>query len=194
MNNRFCAWFLLTSSLSLIACGSPAESTPDSDGGHAMDTGHIDTGMPVDTGAHEDNPIDERDSGPTETDSGPTETDSGPMDVDAGPLGCTSDTECVDAVDCTTDTCVVATGDCRHVVTPALCGAGESCNPMTGCEIGAPARPMPTAPTWTPAPRWNAAIRPRVCAHSCHSTAIAMAILPASAAAEIAMTAALTST
>jgi hypothetical protein len=56
---------------------------------------------------------------------------------DAGPPGCTSDGDCIDDGDCTTDTCVIATGICRNTVTPALCAAGESCNPVTGdCEMG----------------------------------------------------------
>ena len=55
---------------------------------------------------------------------------------EAGPSGCRADAECADAVDCTTDLCVMATGACRHVVTPALCSTGESCNPVTGCEPG----------------------------------------------------------
>jgi hypothetical protein len=62
---------------------------------------------------------------------------------DGGPLGCTSDDACADgagcATDCTVDTCVVASGSCRHTVTPALCAAGESCNAATGCcEAGRP--------------------------------------------------------
>jgi hypothetical protein len=56
---------------------------------------------------------------------------------DAGPPGCTSDAECTDDGDCTTDSCNTATGNCRHIVTPALCAAGESCNAATGdCEMG----------------------------------------------------------
>jgi hypothetical protein len=57
---------------------------------------------------------------------------------DAGPPWCTSDGECADSVDCTTDTCVPTSGSCRHVVTPALCGAGESCDPVEGCTPGRP--------------------------------------------------------
>jgi hypothetical protein len=56
----------------------------------------------------------------------------GSVSPDAGP--CHADAECDDHIDCTTDTC--ATGVCRHVLTPALCAAGESCNPMTGCVAG----------------------------------------------------------
>lgn len=61
-----------------------------------------------------------------------------PLGRDAGPPGCISDADCADAIDCTTDSCVLATGSCRHVITPALCTAGESCNPITGCEPGRP--------------------------------------------------------
>jgi hypothetical protein len=56
----------------------------------------------------------------------------------ASPAGCGSDSECADTIDCTADTCVIASGSCRHSPTPALCAAGESCNPMTGCEAGMP--------------------------------------------------------
>lgn len=61
--------------------------------------------------------------------------DGGPP-FDSGPPGCSRDTDCADSVDCTTDICVTATRTCRHVLTPALCAAGESCNPRTGCEAG----------------------------------------------------------
>lgn len=57
---------------------------------------------------------------------------------DAGPPGCTSDAECDDGIDCTADTCTVATGACRHQVVPALCPAGSSCHPTRGCEQGRP--------------------------------------------------------
>ncbi|MCK9361278.1 MopE-related protein [Patescibacteria group bacterium] len=82
------------------------------------------------------------------TDGGPREDTGVPMDAfvpptdgfvpmpDTGPPGCTADAQCDDLVDCTVDSCTVATGNCRHVVTPALCAAGESCNPATGCEMG----------------------------------------------------------
>ena len=56
--------------------------------------------------------------------------------VDAGPPGCSSVTDCDDGIDCTTDTCVITSGACRHVVTLALCGPGESCNPTMGCTTG----------------------------------------------------------
>ncbi|MCZ7682429.1 MAG: MopE-related protein [Sandaracinaceae bacterium] len=68
-------------------------------------------------------------------------TDGGrPSDAgtDAGPPGCTADGECEDGVDCTADTCTVATGTCRHQVVPALCPAGSSCHPVRGCEMGRP--------------------------------------------------------
>jgi hypothetical protein len=42
----------------------------------------------------------------------------------------------VDAIDCTTDVCDPRTGACRHIVTPALCGTGEICDPITGCVFG----------------------------------------------------------
>ena len=57
---------------------------------------------------------------------------------DAGTPGCTSAATCADSNECTTDSCEAATGTCRHVPTPALCAAGESCNPVTGCEPGRP--------------------------------------------------------
>jgi len=65
--------------------------------------------------------------------------DAGPSDAgatDDGSVTCTRDTDCADAVDCTTDTCTTTTGACRHVLTPAICGVGESCDPATGCEGG----------------------------------------------------------
>ncbi|MBZ0117814.1 MAG: putative metal-binding motif-containing protein [Sandaracinaceae bacterium] len=58
---------------------------------------------------------------------------------DAGPSGCASDDECDDGIDCTVDTCVTATGGCRHAVTPASCPVGESCNLLAGgCDPGPP--------------------------------------------------------
>ncbi len=57
---------------------------------------------------------------------------------DADPSRCTSAATCADSNECTTDSCELATGTCRHVPTPALCAAGESCNPVTGCEPGRP--------------------------------------------------------
>ncbi len=62
--------------------------------------------------------------------------DAGPR-VDLGPLRCTNAADCADTINCTTDTCVVATGVCRHVPTPALCGIGESCDPINDCVAGA---------------------------------------------------------
>ncbi len=67
------------------------------------------------------------------------------MDI-ASPAGCRSDSECADSIDCTTDTCVIASGSCIHRPTSALCAAGENCNPMTGCE---PDMPLP-CPTGCP--------------------------------------------
>lgn len=69
-------------------------------------------------------------SGPDRTpagDGGPP-IDLGPTPPDLGPPGCTSTAACADAIDCTTDSCDTATGACRHVLTPALCAYGESCN------------------------------------------------------------------
>ncbi len=63
--------------------------------------------------------------------------DLGPTPFDLGPPGCTSSAGCADAVHCTTDTCEVATGVCRHIPTPALCGTGQSCDPINDCVAGA---------------------------------------------------------
>ncbi|MFO0682736.1 MAG: MopE-related protein [Sandaracinus sp.] len=52
---------------------------------------------------------------------------------DAGP--CARASDCDDGVDCTTDACTPS-GVCTHVLTPALCGPGESCSPLTGCTPG----------------------------------------------------------
>ncbi|MCC6564003.1 hypothetical protein IT087_03860 [Candidatus Uhrbacteria bacterium] len=94
----------------VCACGSPT-NTGGTDAGPRMDTG-----VPVDAFVP---PVD------------------GFMPMpDSGPPGCTADAECNDGVDCTTDSCVTSSGNCRHVVTPALCDPGESCNPATGCEMG----------------------------------------------------------
>lgn len=52
-----------------------------------------------------------------------------------GNAGCIRATDCNDGIDCTDDSCSTS-GVCRHIVTPALCAAGESCNPSLGCEPG----------------------------------------------------------
>jgi hypothetical protein len=58
--------------------------------------------------------------------------------LDGALLSCATDADCVDASDCTVDSCEVASGVCRHAVTPALCPPGESCDPIDGCTPGRP--------------------------------------------------------
>jgi alpha-tubulin suppressor-like RCC1 family protein len=56
--------------------------------------------------------------------------------LEPGDSQCESDTDCNDAVDCTLDAC--SAGVCLNRIEPSLCGAGESCNPLSGCTQGAP--------------------------------------------------------
>lgn len=60
-----------------------------------------------------------------------------PLDagVDAATGACASAADCDDSVDCTTDSCTTS-GRCLHVLTPALCGPGESCSAVDGCTPG----------------------------------------------------------
>ena len=111
----------------LMSAGCGDGAAPAGDGGATTDLGPHDSGDPEDAS---------RNDFGTQPDLGPVLVDSGPPPVDEGPPGCASDGNCDDAIDCTTDTCDIATGACRHIVTPALCGPGESCNPTSGCEGG----------------------------------------------------------
>ena len=57
---------------------------------------------------------------------------------------CTTDLDCLDAFECTFDSCDTATGHCRHEPFDALCDDGSFCNgprtcsPTRGCIAGTP--------------------------------------------------------
>ncbi len=54
--------------------------------------------------------------------------------------GCTSNIDCDDAAECTSDVCKVSTGACVHEAYPrtTLCSTAGHCNPVDGscCEVG----------------------------------------------------------
>lgn len=56
------------------------------------------------------------------------------MRPDAGMMSstCTSSAQCDDGIECTIDSCG-ADMRCQHIGQNARCGAGETCNPLTGC-------------------------------------------------------------
>jgi hypothetical protein len=54
---------------------------------------------------------------------------------DAGTGMCTSDTDCIDTLECTVDSCGVS-GVCENMAIDALCMPGESCVAGRGCVMG----------------------------------------------------------
>jgi hypothetical protein len=69
------------------------------------------------------------------------ETD-GDADRDDATPECTSDLDCNDLVDCTSDSCNPATGTCTHEPMDVVCDdgdactTGERCDPASGCVMG----------------------------------------------------------
>ena len=60
------------------------------------------------------------------------------------PTGCTSNADCDDGIDCTTDTCDVPTGTCTNTPDDSVCDNGvfcdgtETCDPANDCQGGTP--------------------------------------------------------
>ena len=60
------------------------------------------------------------------------------------PTGCTSDADCDDGVDCTTNTCDLPAGDCVYAPDHTacdnedFCDGTESCDPVDDCQPGTP--------------------------------------------------------
>ncbi len=58
--------------------------------------------------------------------------------VDAPPMGCTTDIECADAIDCTEDVCDLVTGRCSNAIDDRLCAETELCDAAMGCVLRPP--------------------------------------------------------
>lgn len=112
-------WLVIVVVAFTCACNTPPATSVDPDGGAQVD-GNV--------------PMEDAIVPPTDDGMPPVDAFL-PME-DAGPPGCSSDADCNDDINCTADSCITTSGECRHIVTPALCAAGESCNPTTGCEMG----------------------------------------------------------
>ena len=80
---------------------------------------------------------------PLPPDGADGDADGDPDGADDGPPpGCRSDLECDDLLNCTSESCDPATGDCIHTPVDAVCDdgnactTGERCDPTSGCVAG----------------------------------------------------------
>ncbi len=58
--------------------------------------------------------------------------------ADAPPMGCTTDVECADAIECTEDVCDLVTGRCSNAIDDRLCAETEMCDAEMGCVLRPP--------------------------------------------------------